>query len=303
MKILNFGSMNIDKIYHMSDIVKVKETLPSIKLEEAIGGKGLNQSIALSKTGIEVFHAGKVGRSDGMFLVDALSSNGINIDNIFYSDSPSGHAIIQISEVGENAIIVHGGANQEFTTDEIDTVLEKFTEHDWVIIQNEISNIPYIITKAKEKGMNIVFNPSPINLELFDYPLELVDIFVLNEVEGNILTDKENPEEIIGELKNKFKKATFFLTLGKEGSITERSENLIKQPAFKVNAVDPTGAGDTYTGYLIGLLAQGKSLQFSMKFASAASALSVTVVGASNSIPSYVNVEEFLRKHSSHSVN
>lgn len=295
MKILNFGSINIDKIYHLEEVVKLNETLNSIRLDEAIGGKGLNQSIALSKTGVSVYHAGKVGESDGKMLVDSLILNGVNVENVFYSDNATGHAIIQVNKHGENAIIVHGGANQDITIDEINNVLNNFNEEDWIVLQNEVANIGAIITKAKERKMKIVFNPSPITEELLTYPLELVDVFILNEIEGKRLTNKSNPKEIINDLMSKYDDAMIILTLGKEGSIAASKHVYVEQSSFKVNAVDPTGAGDTFTGYIIGSIAQGNSVKESMQIASAASAISVTQVGASNSIPTMKEVEDFLK--------
>lgn len=297
MKILNFGSMNIDKIYHLNEIVSINETVSTLSMNEALGGKGLNQSIALAKAGADVFHAGKVGETDGDMLVDALKENRVNVSMIQRSKNSSGHAIIQINKDGENAIIVHGGSNQEIEENQIDLVLNEFENGDWLLLQNEISNIPYIIKKAKEKGMRIILNPSPITKELLNYPLDLIDVFILNEVEGETLTSKNESKEILEELKKQYPHAMIFLTLGKKGSIAWDTQKTYLQPAYVVNAVDPTGAGDTFTGFLIGSMAKDIEIEECLKLASAASAMSVLTLGASNSIPELDQVKSWMKEH------
>lgn len=297
MKILNFGSMNIDKIYHVNQIVRSHETVSTLRMNEELGGKGLNQSIALAKAGANVFHAGKVGETDGDRLVDKLEENGINVSMIQRSKNQSGHAIIQINKDFDNAIIVHGGANQEIDENQIDAVLNEFKKEDWLLIQNEISNIPYIMKKAKDKEMRIIMNPSPITMELLTYPLELVDVFILNEVEGETLTSKNEPTEILAALKQKYPHAMIFLTLGKKGVLAWDTKKVYSQPSYVVETVDPTGAGDTFTGYLIGSMAKNIEIQECLKLASAASAMSVMNLGASNSIPELDKVIEWMKEH------
>lgn len=297
MKILNFGSMNIDKIYHVNQIVRSHETVSTLRMNEELGGKGLNQSIALAKAGANVFHAGKVGETDGDRLVDKLEENGINVSMIQRSKNQSGHAIIQINKDFDNAIIVHGGANQEIDEKQIDAVWNEFKKEDWLLIQNEISNIPYIMKKAKDKEMRIIMNPSPITMELLTYPLELVDVFILNEVEGETLTSKKEPTEILAALKQKYPHAMIFLTLGKKGVLAWDTKKVYSQPSYVVETVDPTGAGDTFTGYLIGSMAKNIEIQECLKLASAASAMSVMNLGASNSIPELDKVIAWMKEH------
>lgn len=150
MKILNFGSLNIDKVYSVPHFVSAGETLSSTNYEEFPGGKGLNQSIALAKAGAEVYHTGKIGK-DGLFLKDILSESNVNIDWIEETGTTTGHAIIQVSSSGENCILLFGGANKEITIDQINDVLVNFSQDDLLLLQNEINDLEYIVEKAHKK--------------------------------------------------------------------------------------------------------------------------------------------------------
>ena len=168
MKVLSFGSLNIDYIYKVNHFVHKGETQSSDTLNIYGGGKGLNQSVALSRAGAEVYHAGIIG-VDGMFLKDTLKDAGVNTDFVEKSQNiRTGHAIIQNDIQGDNCIILYGGANQAITKEMADKVLKEFDEGDWLILQNEINEIPYIVEKASEKGMKISLNPSPMNEKIFE---------------------------------------------------------------------------------------------------------------------------------------
>lgn len=182
-KILTFGSLNVDYVYHVPHFVAPGETLAASKREVNCGGKGLNQSIAAARAGAEVFHAGKIG-ADGQILTDMLSQSGVDISYIQHSSGPSGHAIIQVDPSGQNCILLFGGSNQEITTQEVDQVLANFGPGDRIILQNEINNLAYIMQQAAARGLDIVFNPSPIDASIQSLPLELVSLLVLNEIEG-----------------------------------------------------------------------------------------------------------------------
>ena len=185
MKILNFGSLNVDYVYKLPHIVAKGETISSRSLNIYPGGKGLNQSIALGRAGAEVYHAGAIGE-DGKFLVDFLESAGVNTKFIkIHSDIKSGHAIIQNDADGDNCIILYGGANQAITREQIDRTLEEFESGDYLILQNEINELNYIVEKAHQIGMQIVLNPSPMDEKITALPLEYIDYFLLNEIEAN----------------------------------------------------------------------------------------------------------------------
>ena len=162
MKILNFGSCNIDFVYKLDHIVTIGETETSNSMQVFPGGKGLNQSVALAKAGMEVYHAGCIG-TDGEMLTDVLESNGVDISNIKKVAEKTGHAIIQVSSKGDNSIFLYPGSNAKITEEFVDEVLDKFQKGDILLLQNEINKIDYIIEKAYEKGMCIILNPSPYN--------------------------------------------------------------------------------------------------------------------------------------------
>lgn len=294
MKILNFGSLNIDYVYEVAHFVTAGETLDSQALEVHAGGKGLNQSIALARSGAYVWHAGVVGRDDGAPLVKLLQSSGVRTEFITSHDGPSGHAIIQRQTNGENSILLFGGANHRVTPQLIDQALTPFGAGDWLILQNEISGVSDLLAKASAKGMITVFNPSPCNEALSAYPLDLVDWFILNEGEARQLTGTVEDHELLDALSVRFPTARFVLTLGSRGSVCRDGVRIHHQSIFPVQAVDTTAAGDTFLGFFIGSLTQGSSVPDALKRAAAAAALSVTRPGAAPSIPQRLDIEKFI---------
>lgn len=296
MKILNFGSCNIDYVYALDHIVRPGETLTTQKLKLFPGGKGLNQSVAIARAGVPVFHAGCLG-SDADMLRDVLLESGVDLRYIKNVPGKNGHAVIQVSGDGENSIFLYPGSNACVTTDYIDAALRDFAEGDILLLQNEISNIEYLIRKAYGKGMFIVFNPSPFDDALKKLDYSMLSCLVLNEVEACGLTGCEKPEDSVSALKETYPDLRLVLTLGKRGCIYADADRVLHQSAFAVNAVDTTGAGDTFTGYLVAGLASGASIQDVLKIASAASALSVCLPGAASSIPVRTDVELFLQEY------
>lgn len=297
MKILNFGSLNIDYVYSVDHFVRSGETLDSSSLELFAGGKGLNQSIAFARAGAKVFHAGSIG-SEGTFLVDTLSDNNVNTEFILKStDVQTGHAIIQVTGSGENCILLFGGANATIKKDFIDSCIESFSSGDFLMLQNEINDIDYIISKAHSKGLTIALNPSPFNEKIEALDLSLIHWLILNETEGKELTGKELPQDIIDCLLLRYPDLKIVLTLGADGSVYADSSCKIQQNAFKANAVDTTAAGDTFTGYFFASLMRGEAPAKALRIASAASAIAVSRKGASPSIPTYQEVlsSEYLK--------
>lgn len=297
MKVLCFGSLNIDYTYQVDHFVKKGETLSSDKLNVFSGGKGLNQSIALARAGARTYHAGAVGE-DGVFLLQQLEDAGVNTDCVaVLPDMRSGHAVIQNDREGDNCILLYGGANQAITRDQADRVLERFQAGDFLVLQNEINELDYIMERAAEKGMKIVLNPSPINEKILHLPLECVDYLVLNEVEavqilGEEMSAAENGQKLAEALRKRFTGAAVVLTLGAEGSVYMDENETVRQDAYRVQAVDTTAAGDTFTGFFIGALIRGRNHKEAMAEAAKAAAIAVTRPGASPSIPKLKEVEE-----------
>lgn len=289
MKILNFGSSNIDFVYSLEHIVSAGETVKSKSLNIFPGGKGLNQSIALARAGKKIYHAGCFG-TDGEMLVNLLEENGVDVSYIKNVDEKNGHAIIQVSDDGENSIVIYSGSNAMVTKDYIETVLSKFGSGDFLLLQNEISNIEYIVEKASERGMRIFLNPSPCSENLKNIDFNMLSYIILNEGEAKTLSGCENTENVLSYFAENYPNLRVVLTLGKKGSVFFGEGQKIFQPSFEVKAVDTTAAGDTFTGYFISMLSKGENYKNALRIASAAAALSVSKNGAAPSIPLYDTV-------------
>lgn len=285
VKILNFGSLNIDKLYEVSEIGKEGETIASLSFQEGIGGKGLNQSVAIKKAGGKVYHAGLVGEDDGDLLLDFIKENEID-SLIEKTDGPSGHAIIQIDKDGNNSIMVTGGANHNITPDYVDRVMEVFDNGDFLIIQNEINANPYIIGKAKSKNIKIFLNPSPIDDKINNIDLNLIDYLLINENEGEKLTGRFESEEMINYFKTNYPDLAIILTLGERGGVYAKGNDFISFSAYPVDVVDSTAAGDTFLGYFVANLAAGKDIEECLDMASLAASLTCKKKGAALAIPS-----------------
>ena len=295
VKVLNFGSLNIDYTYQVDHFVRAGETMSSESLQVFSGGKGLNQSIALSKAGADVWHAGAVGAGDGDFLIEQMKKAGVHTELIEHLDGQTGHAIIQKDPAGQNCILLYGGANQRITREMVDRVLTQFEADDFLILQNEISEIGYIMEKAHEKGMKIVLNPSPMNAKILSYPLEYVDYFLLNEVEASDICGIEatkDPQALMNGLVKQFPEAKIVLTLGGDGSVYRDGDTVLRQGIYKVPVVDTTAAGDTFTGYFIASAVKGNSVPDALLKAAKAAAITVMGKGAAPSIPWDKQVEE-----------
>jgi ribokinase len=284
MKILNFGSINIDYVYDVSDFVKPGETIASKGFQTFIGGKGCNQSVALAKAGVAVFHAGNISES-GLFIQAQLEKWGVNTEFIKVVQEATGHAIIQVNEQGENAIIIHGGANQTITLQQIENTLNHFEKDDILLLQNEINHISEIMKQGKKRGLKIFFNPAPMTQNVHDFPLDLVDVFIVNETEAEGLTDKKTVEAILSTMQLKFPKAAVLLTLGEKGSIYKYQNEQIETPAKIVKTIDTTAAGDTFIGYFVAGLEKGFSTKEALELATKAAAITVTKKGGAVAIP------------------
>ncbi len=291
MKVLNFGSLNLDYVYSVDHMVTPGETLATHGMNIFCGGKGLNQSIALAKAGVPVFHAGLIGE-EGDILLETCREGGVNVDYIQKVSGKSGHTIIQVDREGQNCILLYGGANQKVTREYVDEVLSHFERGDILLLQNEINLLSYIIDCAYKKGMMILLNPSPYNEKLDACDFGKISMFMLNEIEGAQVTGEADPDRILDELRNKYPAAQVVLTLGKDGSIYQYQEERCKQGIYPVQAVDTTAAGDTFTGYFISSIIDGMPVKDGLKLAAKASAIAVSRKGAADSIPTRDEVEK-----------
>lgn len=295
MKLLDFGSLNIDHTYQLPHLVRPGETLASDSYHKSEGGKGFNQAVALAKAGQEVYLAGAIGQ-DGLFLRDYLQELGVHTEHLCVLDAPTGHAMIQLDTEGQNCIILFGGTNGMITEAMIDEVLADFGAGDYLLLQNEISHVDSILRAAHAKGMHIILNPSPMSPELLTWPLELVEWFILNEIEGADITGKTQPEEMLDELLRRYPACHVVLTLGERGSVYADAAQRIDQSIVTAHTVDTTAAGDTFTGYFIHALLQGEAIQQALKTAACASAITVSRPGAGRSIPTAAEVQAAMKE-------
>ena len=283
-RILNFGSLNLDQVYRVDAFVQPGETKSSLSLETHCGGKGLNQSIAASRAGAEVWHAGLIG-CDGDMLYEKLLENGVNCSLLEHSGAVSGHAIIQVDNHGQNCILLYGGTNQALTEEAIDRALAAFGSEGLVLVQNETNLVGTIIERAHKKGLQVAINASPMDEKILSYPLELVDWLIVNEIEGAAIAKCEREEDILPTLQKRYPKINVLLTLGKRGSVCMRGDERAKSGIYSVKVVDTTAAGDTFLGYFLAEVLDGKSLGDALALATVASSMCVQVMGAADSVP------------------
>lgn len=297
MRVFNVGSLNVDYVYDVEHFVRPGETIASVSRSVFPGGKGLNQSIALARAGAEVWHVGAVGQG-AVWLKSMMRDSGVRVELVEErSDSANGHAVIQRDLTGSNCIILYGGTNQLLDEEQIDEALNSADPGDWLLLQNETSEVGYAMTEAKERGLHVAFNPSPANELLDTYPLDLVDLFILNEIEATTILAShcETNQELIESMQQRFPKSSIVLTVGESGSLFSSGSGGIKsQQAYLTNVVDTTAAGDTFTGYFIDGVMRGGNIDLVLDRASMAAAISVSREGAAPSIPYAKEVDESL---------
>ena len=293
MAIINFGSINIDHVYQVAEFVQPGETIASHNYQQLLGGKGANQSIALAKAGSDVKHVGRLHESDATFK-QAMIKQGVDCRYVTCSDTPSGHAIIQVSDAGENAIVLFGGANQQIQKQDVLKALDKAQEGDWVLMQNETSAIDEAMRQAKEKGLKVAFNPAPMTPSVKALPLECIDLLIVNEHEAAEMSGESDIAAMETFFTQQMSGTEVIITLGKAGARMLSADNNVKVDAFVVDAIDTTAAGDTFIGYFLSAYSQGVKAEEALIRGCAASAISVTQMGAAQSIPSAQQVDAFL---------
>lgn len=284
MKILNYGSMNLDHVYSVPHFVNPGETILAMGMNLFCGGKGLNQSIAVAKAGGTVYHAGIVG-DDGDAFVCELQKNGVDTSLIRRGSGASSHTVIQVDPNGQNSIIVFSGVNMRLSEHDMDEILAGFEAGDMIMLQNELYGSPLMMKKAAKKGLTVLLNPSPADDNIRNYPLDKVNWFILNEIEGALLTNEHEPAKILEKLRSVYPHASVVLTLGSDGAYLQTENVRLFQHAFNVPVVDTTAAGDTFTGYFIAGLAEGQPYERIMKRAALAAAIAVSRPGAADSVP------------------
>jgi ribokinase len=302
MSIVVVGSSNTDMIIKVAHLPKPGETILGGAFTKAAGGKGANQAVAAARAGGQVTFIAKVG--DDIFGESAISGfveAGVNTDHVSRdADAPSGVAQIFVAEDGENCIAVASGANAKLSPNDIQKAKVVIEEADILLTQLEtpIDTISMAINIARDQGKIVILNPAPAQ-PLPDKLIAQLSIITPNETEAELLTGVKVTDAISAAmasdlLKNKGVE-TVIITLGSKGAFVDHKDQQIIIPGFNVEAVDTTGAGDTFNGALAVGLTQKKDIKEAVLFANAAAALSVTKLGAQPSVPSLDEINQFLK--------
>ena len=284
MKTLVFGSCNLDYTYQVPRIVSPGETMAVRAVSLNPGGKGVNQSVALKKAGLDVFFAGCRG-ADGDVLTAVLRENGVDTRFLRTVPTPSGAAYIQVTDTGENAILLYHGANYAVTKEMIDETLASFEPGDLLVMQNEISELSYLIDAAHRRGMRQVLNPSPFDSRMREIDYSKIWLVFINEVEFAGLAAGRDMDAFTAEMRASCPDTRWVITFGAQGSLYFDKECVFRQPAVPANAVDTTCAGDTFTGFFTAALTRGEPVPSCLLQAAAAASVTVSRVGAAGVIP------------------
>ena len=298
MAIVNFGSCIIDHVYCVPHFVRPGETLPATGYRVFAGGTGFNQTLALARadvtaSGHTLAHAGAIGEN-GRWLLELLRAEGVDVRDVVVTDTPTGHGIIQVNDQGENAILQFPGANRTLAADHIDRVLAGYGPGDVLLLQNEVNALDQLIRTAVERGLRVVLNPAPMNAAIADLPLERVWLLIVNEVEGFDLTGSREPGEILARLGQRCPESCVVVTLGAAGARCVCNGREYRVNAWPAQAIDTTGAGDTFTGYFVASLLAGQEIGPALERAARAAALCVARHGAADSIPNAAEVDALL---------
>ncbi len=298
----NFGSINVDHVYRVPHLVRPGETLSSASLETVLGGKGANQSVALARAGAAVRHVGRIGAADEA-LLDALLDAGVDCGRVVRVPGTSGHAIIQVDDAGENAIVLHGGANRGFDAAALEAGLEGAEPGDWLLVQNECDALPIALDIARRRGLRVAFNPAPMDAGVAALELDALELLIVNETEAAQLaaalgatagargSDSGQDDDAVAALAEALPQVALVATLGARGAMLVSGGERTHVVAPRVDVVDTTGAGDTFVGYLLAALVAGAAPVDALRRAVIAGSLATTRAGATPSIPTAAEVD------------
>lgn len=291
MKVFCCGSANLDLVYKVPHFVRDGETLAASSREVFCGGKGLNQAIALARAGAEVSFIGRVG-SDGAVLIERLTEEGIDTSGCAEVRGPTGHAVIQVTESGDNSILLFAGANHTFKPEDPKSLLGACEAGDLLVLQNEISCVNDFIREGRARGMRIVFTPSPMLDEVKSYSLGAIDFLFVNERELAQLSGHSMPEAGLKYLQKLMPNSHIVATLGERGAVHMASGEMHTQAALPAEVVDTTAAGDTFLGFFMAEMLRGSELSVCLSRAAEAAAICVSRPGAADSIPRFAELPE-----------
>lgn len=282
MTIWNLGSINSDHFYRVGHLPAPGETVLSAGMERGLGGKGANMSVAAARAGSHVSHIGAVG-PDGQWAIERLTEYGVDTRPIAVLDTLTGHAVIALDDAGENHIIVFPGANREISRDAVGLALAEATPGDILVMQNETNQQVFAAETGSKLGLKVAYAAAPFSAAAVTEILPFLDILVLNHIEMAQLVEETGllPGPKLGV-------DTVIVTKGADGCVLYDRKNgwdAIGFDAIRVDAVDTTGAGDTFTGYFLAGIDRGMGAEDAIELAIKASALMVTRQGTADVIP------------------
>ena len=286
MTVWNFGGINADYVYSVPHIPAPGETLDASSRQVFLGGKGANQSVALARAGAHVRHIGAVG-PDGTWAVERMLEYGVDTRAIVQIETETAHAMILVAPDGENGIVVYPGANRAVPQTAIQSALSQAATGDWFIMQNEVNSQIETARLAHDLGLKVGYAAAPFNAEITADLLPLLDFLILNDVEA------EQLKAATGKTPADLPVADVIVTHGAKGATWFGSDGPVLVPSHPVTPVDTTGAGDTFTGYILAGLDRGQPILQAMQTASKAAALMVTRRGTADVIPDLAEVQAF----------
>lgn len=302
-KIVVIGSSNTDLIVKVKRFPLAGETVEGYEYMQAMGGKGANQAVAAHRLGGDVSFITCLGDdANGQNTLQYYKEEGLDISSsLIVKGVSSGTAMIYVDQNGENCIVITPGANNKLTSDYIKKIEANIANAEIIVLQMEIpyDTVKTICSLAKKHKKKVILNDAPAR-KLDEEILKNVDILVVNEIEAETISGEKiqavGKEAVIAKLIT-MGASTVVLTLGKAGCLLKNEHSEISKKAFVVNTLDTTAAGDTFCGALAARLSKGENWDDVLTFASAASALCVTRMGAQPSIPTEKEVLVFLKEN------
>ncbi len=303
-KILVIGSMNMDIVIKVKDMVKAGQTIYGEGPSYIPGGKGANQAYAAACLGAQTSMIAMVGNDDyADVLVGNLKTAGVNTDTIRKrTDCYSGMAVISVDDQGENSIIVLPGANAKVTPDYIDENISKLQECDILMMQMEIplETVVYAAKKARDLGKIVILDPAPVPASLPEDFFQHFDMIKPNETELEALTGipTDSEENIVRAARQLIQAGvkTVIVTLGKKGAYLVEKDRAVLIPSPQVEVKDTTAAGDTFIAAVASRLLGEEPLEEVIKFANIVSSIVVSRSGAQTSIPKLDEVNEYIKR-------
>lgn len=288
MAVYNLGSINADVFYTLPHLVGPGETLAASSLYEGLGGKGANMSVAVARAGSVVHHIGAVG-ADGAWAIERLADYGVGTSFIQAVDDKTGHAIIMVDDNGENAIVIYSGANLRVSDANIAQALGQARAGDMFITQNETNAQALAAKTAKDAGLHVAYAAAPFDASAVTAVLSYLDLLILNQIEA------EQLQSATGMPAHELPIADVIVTLGSSGCLWHDNSagTETKFAAPKVTPIDTTGAGDTFTGFVLSALDQGKPMVEAIDLGTKAAAIMVTRKGTADVIPTLAEVQNF----------